>query len=1161
MSDPSPQRKPEADPASPGTSTIAPPPRRQPASSRTPVEEAAILDRLHQTRRQVKRVDLVVTLATMLTGILFYLLIGAVLDQWVARDGLGFFGRAMLFAGLIGGSTVFFIARVWPLLRFDVNPVYAASILEQCRPNFKNGLINWLLLRSDYRQRPTSTLQQRIYLGLTRSAGADLEHTPREMVVDHTPVIRWGTALVAVVAVFCLYLIFSPKNPIVSTGRILMPWSEIRPPQSVSFSEIEPGNTTVFQGETLQVTADVDRSGDQPVDLVYFTVDRRLVGQHVPMVIPEGDYRHQCRFPPNEEGFQEDVIYHLESGDAKSPSYRVTVRPALAIDVVSIHYDYPDYTQLADQVVRNTGDLRAVEGTRATLRARANTPIDRAMILWDGDSRNAERMKVDPNDARFVTGVFPLRFDPDDPEKQQHQTYRLRFFDEEGNVNPEPSVYRIEVIPDRRPEIRWIDPPTAQVNLPYNGRLKVSFQAKDSDFGLRHLRLHLESEEKELPVIELLDAPQSKPVTGRVEIIPRELGLTIGKQYEYSVEAIDTKLPKPNTASTTKLSFQVIDPEKSQESPDQEKGSAEEEDSASEDSSQQDPSQGDGSREGEKQEGDSQYDRSQEGEPSEEGNTSEQESPGETGETPQESDSQEGSGESQEASEGESGTSSGGEASTGESADQDDSATSENRQQRPKDPPPESPGQNESREETPEDTHQQKDQQQGPKQGGGTSSGRPDVDQQKGSPSDSQQGGARSEEGGTPSNESTGSENQAAGQSDTPGGSGQTRRKKPIDGKSNPGDVFEEVLEHMNEKEEQPQEKSGPSAGDPSDEESREKAPGAMDSGQNGESTEESAEERTPGEVDPDQGERTEEGTPPEELPENERRASEGDEKDAYRAESGQSDPGAKQADPEKPIYQDPDDPNAGEKTDEEATGQSQKPWERDASEDPSGKPSDEQASDADSSAGENPSSEAGRPGSEPSEQTEEGTEKTDDPGRGNGGGAPDEASRSPKESDPQDSPPDNRNLGGTGGDGENRRNVQPQGDAGGDAANREYAEKATSLALEYLEDQLDEQQPDQELMDKLGWTRGELEEFVRRWRKMSEAAKVPRADPEATTEWSEALKSLGLAPRGLRQEARAGGGLRTPTLESRRHQPPPGWKERFRAYTQGMAAEGEDEP
>ena len=93
----------------------------------------------------------------------------------------------------------------------------------------------------------------------------------------------------------------------------------------------------------------------------------------------------------------------------------------------------------------------------------------------------------------------------------------------------------------------------------------------------------------------------------------------------------------------------------------------------------------------------------------------------------------------------------------------------------------------------------------------------------------------------------------------------------------------------------------------------------------------------------------------------------------------------------------------------------------------------------------------------------------------------------------------------------------------------KEYADKATDLALEYLEDQLQQSEPDQQLLDRLGWSRDELARFVRRWQKMkADARQSGLGGDSSREELDDALRSLGLRPSGTSLKA---GGVETDNL------------------------------
>ena len=124
---------------------------------------------------------------------------------------------------------------------------------------------------------------------------------------------------------------------------------------------------------------------------------------------------------------------------------------------------------------------------------------------------------------------------------------------------------------------------------------------------------------------------------------------------------------------------------------------------------------------------------------------------------------------------------------------------------------------------------------------------------------------------------------------------------------------------------------------------------------------------------------------------------------------------------------------------------------------------------------------------------------------------------------------------------------------ADADAANLDYANRATALVLEYLSRGGDR---DPELLEKLGWSAEELQQFLARWRRLKGAA---REDLAEQRELDESLRSLG-----LRDPARIvrPGGSRVKTLDGLRQsgvssQPPIKYRDQFESYRKSRARIG----
>ena len=119
----------------------------------------------------------------------------------------------------------------------------------------------------------------------------------------------------------------------------------------------------------------------------------------------------------------------------------------------------------------------------------------------------------------------------------------------------------------------------------------------------------------------------------------------------------------------------------------------------------------------------------------------------------------------------------------------------------------------------------------------------------------------------------------------------------------------------------------------------------------------------------------------------------------------------------------------------------------------------------------------------------------------------------------------------------------------GGDDPNLEYSRKQTALVLQHLKDQLEKDQVDPELLRRLGWTRQELEQFVRRWEQIQQQAS--RQGPEGERA-RRLLRNLGLRPRSSRLSSSVPQQKLERLREGFRSRVPADQLEQYKAFTQG---------
>ncbi|MBN2216578.1 MAG: hypothetical protein JW719_04305 [Pirellulales bacterium] len=1112
--------------------------------------ESVIDDRLRKTQRQLRLVDVGMALLVLAIGVVGYLFLLVLADHWLVTGGLGKWSRFAAWLVLLVAGTGFFYVRILRPLVLRINPVYVAQTIEQSRPTLKNGLINFLLLRRQREAIPAVISRE-----IEKQTAGQLADVSPEEVVDRRRVVVLSYVLVALLAVGAIYHVASPKNPLASVLRIAFPFSGARAPTRVQVDDIQPGNLAAPQGERVIVSAEArGLDDDEQLVIHYTTADRQAVDQVVPMSVPEGRYRHEAMLPPGNSGVQQDLTYYLAAGDFRSREFTITMETAPDIDVVEVDYEFPDYTGLARRTASNQLDLRAIEGTRVTLRAKASTPIDRAEIDLGCRGLRGVPMKADD---RSAVGSFVLR-----PE---HDCYQLRYVDAGGRANRRPIRHRIEVIVDRLPEVRLVDPPRDRAQLPVNGVLPLKVRAEDPDFALREVAIRAVHNERSLPIRPLLKivAP-SPPREGVFEetfaFKPAELGLKPGDSVEYWAEALDNKTPLAGRGETERRWITIVAPDPNQPQERQPSDQQEEEqgrgaeDQPSQDRQDQpdDQPQPDQRQPSDRQSADEQRpeDRQdqqdqQPPQPADQSQQADQEQPDQEQPDQEQSDQrdrqdQQESRQGQQQDQGQQGEE--------QPQDQQDQARPDQDQQ--------DQGQQGQQDQGQQDQGQQDQGQQDQGQQGAAGQ---DQAAEQNQPGQSGQSGQQGQPGqqnqpdaqgrpGAPQGDSA-SPNQGAKSDGRSGQKPSDRPSEPIDGETNPGDVIQKALEQRDQDRQapsgqnQPQKTDGQQQGRPGKESGQQAKPGeAQADHQQPDRGPSDRQKPSPGQQ---QGNRPEPSEPKPGAPESADRQpgdqrqppGKSDQQESDQQASGQQESGQQESDQQGSDQQPPGvGQPRGPEDDRQATG---------AAGD-QGRPGDDQQA-----------GKPGRPGAAPQADQTQG----DQPGR----------RLEPDEVDP------NMTVTPEGYTDEapNAKAMVPQGPAGGggqpgettppeaqpdreDPFNRDYAAKQTILALEYLKDQLAKDRPDQKLLDSLGgWTREDLEKFTRRWEAMFRQAQKPGVEGQAAqARLDEALKSLGLH-RG-RTELKSGvqqddiRRLRGP----RRINAPPDWEEQIRAYRRSVGSE-----
>ncbi len=1044
-----------------------------------------------------------------------------------------------------------------------------------------------------------------ILRGVALQAANRAASAPSETLVDCSGLIRWGVAFAVVVAVCAVYSVFSPKSPFASVGRIVAPTAAIERPQAVALEEVSPGDATVYQGDFLDVAAKIDGAGSLPVEIFYSTEDGRLVDLRVPMK-PVGASRFEARFPDGNDGFSEPLTYRVVVGkggrfESVSPTYRVDVKPRPTFQVEKTTLKFPDYTGLTPQTFANQGDVRAVEGTTVEIVARSNSPLESALFLPNGDESKGATMQISPDNPRLATFEFRLDWKrtssvlrtADAEEKVPTLTsYRLLSVDVDGQRNRDARDYSVETLVDVPPTIRWESAPESGSTAALNDALRFQVWAEDPDFGLRSVRVRTAIRDLDegasaaratpAPIELQLRSRSAQPGVGPSVLsgafVPTELGFQVGDEIEYWVEAVDSKEPEPNVAATEKLLIVVGEPVANPSSPDAE------------------PEDEENSENREENGGES-------GQNSESGQTDEEGGESENGENGQESQNQQGSENSESGEAGQN-------AQNQQGGESEEAGQNAQNQQG-----------GESGESGQNAQNQQGGESGEAEQGGASDASNGNDSNASEQTGQTEQVGQNPSNGQNEQSRETGQNGENAQNSDA--NSPVPGAPESVDPEANPGDAFEKALDFLRSERENAESgaqgtesnveppENGRSGQNKESGENAQNGESANDAqaGENGEDGEnpQNGETSSTGENNAG-GEKSNERRSLPNPTSAERPSDDAERFDAEnpekidpnaRRENGEVDPNTNDylaqtapADaPENPngapqdanVLADPLENFAGSGADVAPNAQELK-GANNAETDPNGA----SESDRDPAASENSEN---TQNSEPAESGQGGenapldplggggngsdsasdatgsNEKNENADKNGGGSASDrpQTSTGPKSEDQEgtigaggDSQSGKR--GGGGGSGLGELGPDEASLTGADAPSLQYAEAATNLVLDYLDDVLKEK-ADRRILDELGWTEEQLRAFLERWKAMKAAAEA--GDENAKVEYLQALENLGLDAPDASEPLDATRG-RAPddrrrrrndaVREDRRTKTPNALDERVRAFNRGVS-------
>ncbi|MCH7987963.1 MAG: hypothetical protein IID46_02300 [Planctomycetes bacterium] len=1179
----------------------------QPKSKQQYVDFDEYIDyQLQKTRSNIKATDILTALVGVAVLVLSYVLLFVVFDHWVVTGGFSRTTRILMLSGaIIAAATWIGFKVVIPYLK-RVTGLYAAREIEKNDPGLKSNLLNLIDLQQSGRE-----ISEDVRTSLEKRAAVTLSHMNIEEVVDRRPLMRTSYALLAVIVLWCGYSLFSEKTISSSVWRALIPASNVEVATQTTFLEIKPGDVEIpARTPFLEITADLSYLGNEipEVMLYYSSADGQFLDEPIEMrPDEETNKRFHCVMTgENGRGILQNLTYRIESGDARTRDFEITVVQAPSATVETIHYEYPAYMELPPRTQQgghiDTWEGSDLDGSRVTISATANMPVTSARLLFsdteDTSQRAEERsMQIVDGTKLTVTLDRDIRFRSDGTYPHY---YRIVCRNEQRQTTIDPTLYSFKIRPDKRPVVELLDP-VRDLERPVNSVVPLLIRAHDPDFKLRSVTLRLEKNGGQpLAGITLFDGNRKRfGTTYPWKLDSEEFNFKPGDTLTYWIEVRDNKPPTGNRTNTRRMKIDLIaaaSPEDVQEQLAQDEQRQQEKLEELQQQANQDPDQNqppDEENSQEDGEGDSQQpgekseQNDQEGKKGEQQTDSASQPDGNNGEQEQADDQQQ-PGDSQQQS-GEKGP---GEQQSFDPNGADDQKVTqkllekfENEQQQKQ----------ENNQEPSEDNG---------KQGSGDETGQP-GNGEKGKPGDKQGADGQSSEDGASDQNQTGDKKQSGKKqtdSDADSNSKEKQPGQPSDGQKTPAD---DVTNAQPEKATGDEKGKGTPDKDPNADPTQAKDPNNV--------------QRKPGEKPAlkkdngsdtsqkpaDFGDKTNKGTP------NAGKESSQNPDKTGKKQNEDNNPDGVKRNPTTPKDNQDQSPSSPEKLDapqdnEELKGagrpKGNNQKNRQGGEGGSNKPSDQgnsgskQPGGGDSTAkpGESQPSQkptGGKSGGKQGDGSKSGdaqNKKGNDAsqggkqssgksgsksgdskggskgsGKGKSGGESSSSSDAEASSAADGSPASGGTGGAKGSNSGGAGTGEGSGEDSPDDANADYAKKAANLVLKRLENELQRGKVDKKLLEELGWNENDMKKFAERLRN-NLREDVGRETPQSKAgrlqiqEW---LKNLDLKSTGRKRTAKDLPNRQFDAVQGRRTPPPAEYRDLFEAYTRGLNRRNDSQP
>ncbi len=361
-----------------------------PSTKRPTLDGSTLRKRLAGLRRRLRLVATVRGAGLLLTVVLAAAVVAGLLDwRWHLPDLV----RAIVLVGTLAGGTLIAFRFLFQPLTAPSDDLSLALRVEEEYPALNDALASTVqFLERGARSDSSSAALEReaVKRALVRAAGCDFGK-----VINKRGVMWAGLSGGVLTALAAALMVLTPTLALTALLRLANPFGGHEWPKNTQL-EIDTPRERIGRNEAFEVQGLV-RGVIPPQATILF----RFEG------FPNLEYHCDIKTDANGVGrlaarlepgrVQRNFRFQVRANDALSPEYRVEVLPPPSLVAIDskpspqVELFYPTYTGLPspDALSPGNGNIDAVAGTTARLRARADRPLKRAWIAFQPEQPSA----------------------------------------------------------------------------------------------------------------------------------------------------------------------------------------------------------------------------------------------------------------------------------------------------------------------------------------------------------------------------------------------------------------------------------------------------------------------------------------------------------------------------------------------------------------------------------------------------------------------------------------------------------------------------------------------------------------------------------------------------------------------------------------------------